>query len=266
MKRHAVTKLLTVLMVCILITVWNMAFVYGDVIWEPRDSFYEQVREDCHYENRTYFANGVKGYVTAFKSPKSNQIVTDFENGEDVHILFTYEDKEGREWGITEFYDGPHKSGWLPMNELIARYDHITFCEDYEKEFVDYDGSFNPDNYGDKIIVWKYPGSDVISSNLYKEEFKEYLPNFSYMYEDEGGRKWAYFGYFMGREGWVCLTDPENESLPTMKVEYEGLIPASKPERPLVEQNVLWLFIGLVVGVIMVTAVLIKVLYGKKKA
>ncbi len=265
MKRFTFTKVLTVLMVCLLAITWNFTFVYGDVIWEPQDSFYEKERENCEYVGRTYFANGEKGYVTVYENPKSRQVVTDLENGENIHIRFTYEDKSGREWGITEFNDKSYKTGWMLMDEVIARYDHISFHEDHKKEFVDYDGSFDPNEYEDKIVVWEYPGSDVISSHLYMNELKEYLPDFSYMYTDNDGEKWAYFAYYMARRnGWVCLTDPNNESLPTIKVDYEGLIPASKPDRTLVQRNGSWLFIGLVAGLVIVTAIFIKVFYGNK--
>lgn len=266
MKRFTFTKVLTVLMVCLLTITWNFTFVYGDVIWEPQDSFYEQVRENCYYVSRTYFANGEKGYVTVYKNPKSSRVVTDLENGENIHIIFTYKDKSGREWGITEFNDNSksYKSGWMLMDELIARYDYISFYEDHEEEYVDYDGSFDLNKYEGKIVVWKYPGSDVISSHLYMDDLKEYLPEFSHMYTDNEGKKWAHFTYYMGRRnGWVCLSDPENESLPTIKVDYEGLIPASKPDRTLVERNGSWLFIALVAGLVIVTAILIKVFYGK---
>lgn len=267
MKRFVLSKLLTFLMVCFLTFAWSFVFVYGDVIWEPRDSFYERERENCVYINRTYFANGEKGYVTVYKSPVSNRVVTDLENGTDIHILFTYKDKSGKEWGVTKFYEGPEESGWVLMDELIARYDHISFYEDHEKEFEDYDGSFNPENCGDEIIVWKYPGSDVTIGTLKKEDLMEYPLDFSYMYKDDGERQWAYFGYYMGRRnGWVCLTYPENENLPTMEVVYEGLIPASKPERSVAGRNGFWLFAGLAAGVVILTMVLIKVLYGKKKA
>jgi uncharacterized membrane protein len=266
MKRFMFSKVLAILVMCFLAVIWNSVFVYGDVIWEPRDSFYEKERENCVYVNRAYYANGEKGYVTAYKNPESNWAVADFENGNDVYIQFIYKDKSGREWGITEFNDGSEKSGWVLIDELIARYDHNSFCEDHEKEFVDYDGSFDPDSCGDKIIVWEYPGSDAITGKLYKEDFKEYLPEFSYMYKDDEGRQWAYIGYYMGRCGWVCLSDPENENLPVIKVEYEGLIPASKPDRSPAVRNGLWLFIGLAAGIIIVSMVLIKVFYGKKKA
>lgn len=62
----------------------------------------------------------------------------------------------------------------------------------------------------------------------------------------------------------MCLTDPNNENLPTIKVDYEGLIPASKPDRTHLQRNGSWLFIGLVAGLVMVTAILIKLFYGNK--
>ena len=220
MKRYAFSKVFAALMICVLTITWGFVNAYGDVIWEPRDSFYEKVREDCDYVNRTYFANGEKGYVTVYKSPESSRAVTDVENGGDIHIQFTYKDKSGRDWGVTEFSNGSRYSGWVLMDELIARYDHISFCDDHESEFTDYDGSFDPEDYGDKITVWKYPGSGVITGTLYKDDLNEYKPEFSFMYTDDDGRKWAYIGYYMGRRGWVCLTDPESESLPITKVTY----------------------------------------------
>jgi len=265
MKKFVFSKALVFFLICLVTAAWNFTFVYGDVIWEPQDSFYEKERENCEYVNRTYFANGGKGYVTVYKNPKSKQVVTDIENGEDIHILFTYKDKSGREWGLTEFKGKGRKTGWMLMDELMARYDHLSFSEDHAKEFIDYDGSFDPGQYEDKIIVWKYPGSDVIASHIYPDDLKEYPPDFSYMYIDNEGKKWAYFGYYMGlRDGWVCLTDPENENLPAIKIDYEGLIPASKPDRTPLQRNGSGLFIGLVAGLVIVTAVLIKVFYGNK--
>lgn len=265
MKRFTFTKVLTVFMVCLLAITWNFVFVYGDMIWEPRDSFYERERENCDYVSRTYFANGEKGYVTVYKNPKSSRVVTDIENGEDIHILFTYEDKSGRDWGITESPDKSYKSGWMLMDELLARYDYLSFYADYEKDIIDYDGSFDPNEYEDNIVVWDYPGSGIVSGYLYMDHLKKNLPEFSQMYTDNEGKKWAHFGYYMGRRnGWVCLTDPISEDLPTIKVEYEGLIPASKPDITHVQRNGSWLFIGLVAGLVIVTAILIKVFYGNK--
>jgi hypothetical protein len=99
MKRFMFSKVLAILVMCFLAVIWNSVFVYGDVIWEPRDSFYEKERENCVYVNRAYYANGEKGYVTAYKNPESNWAVADFENGNDVYIQFIYKDKSGREWG-----------------------------------------------------------------------------------------------------------------------------------------------------------------------
>jgi len=265
MKKFVFSKVLVFLLICLITTSWNFTFVYGDVIWEPQDRFYEKERENCKYVNRTYFANGEKGYVTVYKNPESKYVVTDIENGEDIHIRFTYKDKSGREWGMAEFNGKGYKTGWMLMDELMVRYDHLSFYEDHAKDFTDYDGSFYPDEYEDKIVVWKYPGSDVIISHINQDDLKEYPPDFSYMYIDNEGKKWAYFGYYMGRrDGWVCLTDPVNESLPAIKIEYEGLIPASKPDRTPAQRNGSGLFIGLVAGLVIVTAILIKVFYGNK--
>ena len=41
----------------------------ADIAFEPNDSFYKSHSGNCHYEDRTYHANGPEGYVLIYTSP-----------------------------------------------------------------------------------------------------------------------------------------------------------------------------------------------------
>ncbi|HOQ75785.1 MAG TPA: hypothetical protein PK369_04340 [Thermoclostridium sp.] len=277
MKKRLVSRLAVFLSALLLCGMAAAIAASADAIWSPQDDFYENHFGDCDYEDRYYLANGPKGYITIYQRPGSSRIVDQFENGNEFYVSFTYTRGNGEKWGVVQFrrdqdkavatwmHDEFTKTGWIPMEDLLAVYDHYAFVEDHRDEFKDYLGGFYARDYEGKINFWTYPGSGVVRSSVSMKDREGGELSFSYIYTDEDGREWGYVGYFYANEGWVCLSDPTNPDLPANEVVYEGLIPAAKPQKPAVSSD-MTLVIVLVAAVMVLTAVIIVLIFRKKAA
>lgn len=191
---------------------------FADVMWEPYDnSFYEAHRDECTYENRSYLANGQKGYVTLRTAPDSVIEVANVANGTSLYIGFIWQGNGGDKWAVGDYavqeegQTWKWYTGWVSMDDLALIYDSIAFEEDHGAEFQEYDGS------GDDLTeayLYSYPNG---SFQMLLVEAKEYLPfadTFQNLYTDENGLRWTFVGYYMGRrDAWICIDDPLNENL-----------------------------------------------------
>ncbi len=175
----------------------------ADVLIEPMDSFYEEHSEECSYMGRSFTTNGPDGKVIVYKSPKLPEVVDTWENGREVYIRFTYEDRDGVVWGIYEDYVGI--TGWMPMDYMELIYDSISFQEDYSEEIEDEMGSLDEKYLDEEIRFWKYPGSEKYDSI----KAESYAPEYRCVYVDENGKSWGRIGYYFGmRDVWVCIDAP----------------------------------------------------------
>lgn len=277
MKRKVSVLLLTLVMTAAL----TMP-AFADVMWEPYDnSFYETHRGECSYENRSYLANGQKGYVTLRAAPDSVIEVVNIPNGTGVYIGYTWQENGGEKWAVGDYAvreDGQswkRYTGWAEWSELALIYDYIAFEEDHGAEFQKYDGS------GDgltAVCLYSYPGGTYKDT---LEEDRDYLPfseAFQSLYTDENGLRWTFVGYYMGRQNaWACMDDPLNEKLgvdtPQTAAQVRGgasdvrdcgmeqaetLIPPAE-KVPAAKTWIVWLIPAvLVVAVVVVTAVLVR--------
>ena len=73
---------------------------YADIMWEPRsDRFYENHREKCEYNARSYYANGTEGFITLWDAPNGSMVKAQYENGEILWVGYTYQGK----WALARY-------------------------------------------------------------------------------------------------------------------------------------------------------------------
>lgn len=192
--------------------------VRADVIWEPRDSFYEKNASACTYINRCFTANGPDGVVILYESPESPKVVTTWENGFEAYISHTYKDTNGVLWGV---YEESRQSGWMPMDYMEVVYDHISFKEEYGGEITEQEGSLEEQYRGQDVYVWSYPGAQEPSYAM--PLTMERLPDYTSVYTDEAGHTWGWVGYYYGsRNHWFCIDQPT--------ADYGQLYPEGGPQ------------------------------------
>ena len=174
----------------------------ADVIFEPEDSFYWDHRGECQYHSRSYYADGPDNVAVIYRSPVSSAVVERVKNGGILWISYTWEDAEGFLWGYCENFE-ENWAGWVPMDYLLLKYDHICFREEFADRIVEESGTLTE---GGNIRFWSYPGSE--DSTEFTAD-GEYLPEYDEIFIDDAGRTWGYVGYLFGtRSIWICLDDP----------------------------------------------------------
>ena len=182
--------------------------VLADLIWIPEDPFLNKHLGDCAQHNRTYFADGPDGEVVVYRSPESAVVAKKLPNGESVHISWDYTDENGNVWGFCEHWNDENITdwtGWMPLDHLLLKYDHISFEEEYSDRLVN-EGGILEGFGGQTIRVWSYPGSE---GGYELEVYEEYGPDYCPTFTDDDGRKWGFCSYYMShRFFWICLDDP----------------------------------------------------------
>lgn len=200
----------------------------ADVMWEPdNNSFYDRHRDQCEYENRSYYANGEEGFVTLWDAPGGSVVRSQYENGEPLRVYFLYED-----WGLVARWEengGNEISGWVPMADLYLIYDHISFEEEYGDRFRDYDGEFADydGGAGEEFWFWEYPNAgypresvpvnqDMLDALRGTADTPSYI---SRVYTDENGNDWGYVAYMYGiRNFWILLDNPAGSETMTSSI------------------------------------------------
>lgn len=209
---------LSLIVLALVITAALAAPAFADIMWEPYgNSFYEQHRDECNYENRGCQANGPEGYVTLQTAPGSLTEVMNVANGTQLYLGFTWQDRDGSQWGVVEYSvekeDGGWDwiDGWVPMDQIALIYNHTSFEEDHGAEFQEYDGS------GDALTeayLYSYPGGVCEDFTIEESGSYTFAEAFQYLYTDENGLRWAFTTYYYGfRNYWVCIDDPMNREL-----------------------------------------------------
>ncbi len=211
--------------------------VRADIIFEPwGDKFYETHKDECRLHERSYLAQGPDGSVVVYDSPESAAQEVKLENGTILWISWVYEGET--RWGYCEDFV-EEWSGWVPMDYLLLRYDHICFTEEFGSRIEKQEGTV--DAAGQTVRFWDYPGSPDASASLRVDG--DYLPEYYQFFTDDAGRNWGCISYFKGiRNVWVCLDDPDAdyETLyaehPPQQVTHPTMngtvIPGIKPEGP----------------------------------
>ena len=284
MRKSVKRVLLTILAVFVTLTGQSLP-VRADVIWEPyEDDFYSKHYEECEHVSDSYLTNGEEGYVTVYLSPESSKEVAKIMNGKSFNVSFTWQDKEGKVWGIIElgnYEEGAGEKvakgedfGWVSIDQMAKVYDNGDFLIEHQAELEEYGGELDDYKVQEKMVIWTYPGSGKIKCELFQQIFDDDIPGYDHLYTDENGNRWTYLGYYyVSVKGWVCIDNPESEEIILSrepKETEEELILPKEPEEGLSSGGMsvvpgLKLAAGLVAGVVALTAGLIALLFGKKK-
>ena len=244
----------------------------ADMLAEPDNDFYRRNYDKCVALQRSFYANGRSGSVSLKARPGSGGEVLNFENGTVLFIMFTY-NNNGTIWGVTEIWE-PRKSGWLPMDDLLLKYDYISFEEDYRDEFYSYSGAYDALQEIPDLIFYTWPGSGEISRILEaqwrnsSEHEKNFLEGNKTAYKDSEGREWVFIPYLFGRiNGWICLSDPLNKDIPAFNAEPQPELwqPGEEHLEPQGGLSLPTIVIILVAALVIITAVLIRVFWKKKR-
>jgi len=205
-----IKRLLVLLVAALLLVPSSLAF--GDVLIEPEDNFFQKHRDECQRVDRSYLINCNEGFLNMVVSPQNTSTLGQAENGATVYVEYTYAGSGGT-WGLGIAYlqNGSDKSGWFLMDGLELIYDGISFIEDHEYEFYNYEGDVADLKQYDKLVLWTYPNSGQTTGYLYTSFFEDDYMDFYFTraYLDDQGLEWGYVGYYYGRQdSWVCISDP----------------------------------------------------------
>lgn len=260
--KHILTPILAALMLVALALP-----VAADVIYEPRDSFYEQHREECTAQfARRYTANSEQGYVYLYRNPESSITVGALSNGEQISLSWAYTAPDGEVWGILT-----DDSGWVKMSELSLVYDSIAFLEEHKVDCLPYtEGSYTIEaNESNRVLTWAYPGGELKAFSFTDPEF---IGSVQMTYTDESGNVWGHIGYFRGtRDVWICLSAPYDTEVGGHAVKDHEVTLKAEPtpsdDLPVSDGNTTVLItVGvLVAAVVLATAAIIAVMFRKKK-
>lgn len=180
---------------------------YSDVVWEGpvEDSFFSSHQDECVEEGRYYITNGPDDMIVVYIKPNSKKEAFRLENGIKIYISFTYEDKDGRLWGIYEKYeDGKTLTGWILMDQLLNVYDAAEFRKEFEDEIVNESGTLSDEYEGKTIYFFDFPGQNADGTQITIDD----APGYSQTFVDELGYKWGYCSYYYSMRGWFCIDNP----------------------------------------------------------
>ncbi len=266
--KKSVILLLTVLVLAVCVPTAAKA----DIIVELNDDFWRAHNEECVNVHRTYTANGQEGYVILWRSPKHAEEWETVRNGEKLSGNWQYTDENGELWMAV---NGGYKNGeevprgWVKTSECVVEPDYITFRESHGGEFTTYDNTHDDAFNGlETVVLWSYPCSGKIYDKDIDAEWFRSNQSFNDCWRDGEGRLWAYVDYCYGRcNAWLCLDDPTNAEIPvdtSLVQEGPELIPPIQ-ELPAPKSSVTGVVIGLVAGVTVVTAVVLWVVFARKR-
>lgn len=257
--------LLSLLMVC------SMAVTASaDILWEPfNDSFYDH--KSCATVAATYFVPE-NSTVTLYKSPKDSTVLAVCEAGTRIYVGFK-QTVNGEEWGVGYAYGDYETEGWFRLGRLQKEYNHQDFIIDFGIECTQDDSVIiTKDDVEGDIPTWTYPGSGVqdgmIPYDALGGDYNDGVVSFQKLYTAPDGSRWGYVGYYMGRCGWVWLDDPDNAETPLLVQTPEITVTDKSPTEQAPTGKILpvqvsafngdvYLVVGLVAAIVVVTAVLI---------
>lgn len=296
MKKTRKKIMIILLGICIMCSYVPLQ-VNADAIWEPSDDFYWNHTKECTYVGTDYLTNGKDGYVNLYKEPGSDEVVATIKNGKRFYVGFSWTDKEKQVWAVMSLWNFTPEEGemiaeenmdaWLPMEDLARLYNEADFRADYEDTFEEYTDEMAGYEIKEAVYLWEYPGSEKSNGWIQMYEGAENEPVYDSLYTDPDGRRWTHIGYYYGHGGWLCIDDPENKNLTSgfeLAKSSVELYPAALPGEMQTEngevkelkmlqitsgevtrEDALGIAGAGVTALVAVTAVLIAVLFGKKK-
>ncbi len=257
----------------------------ADVISEPwGNDFFQDHRREATPERRYYYTNGPQGFVTLYREPEGKRIAT-LANGEAYFIQFLIQWKGS--WGVMELQNenGEFVSGWVPMAQMVEKYDTVSFVRDHAGELTTPEEPLQVELLSHAAAaIWDFPGAETPYTVVVPGELESYAwfqrdgkAEFSLLYTDPLDRVWGRIEDSRFYSGlWVCLDAPEEteaafvDEKAAAKQAGEGLIPPAEelPGIRFTEDDASgfpWLALGLTVGAV-VLALLLLLLFRKKKA
>ena len=268
--KQTLRTLITLFLACLMLTVLALPAA-ADIIYEPNNLFYTTHSKDCEYLRvRHYLANTADGYAYLYQSPDNAMTVRAYPNGEDVAITWLYTAPDGAQWGMVN-----DESGWIDLADFSLVYDSREFLKDHESELAEFDHENADEILTTKeapVLAWTYPGGARSHFDLSAVNPDKGVTYFvSQTYTDESGLIWGYIGYMYGmRDFWVCLSAPYDESvggyaLPGHEITLKQE-PIAQDDIPVSTGNKTLLIVAgmLVVGVVIGTAVIVRVGFAKK--
>lgn len=251
----------------------------ADEIWEPMDNqFFNRHRRECVSEERSYYANGKDGFITAWDVPGGSVVRFQRQNGEKFWVNYTYQD-----WAlISEWQREDHTeiSGWVPLLDLYLIYDYVSFEEEYGGAFRDYNGEFADydGEAGGTFWFWEYPYAwepketrDISQNQLdILTGRSDEIPGcISKIYTDSNGHDWGYIEWLYGvQNAWLLLDNPTCDGIMTSCIpEVDNLIASGEivPPREPVLPGPSYIPYILVALAVAATACLLKIFWTKKK-
>lgn len=266
---------------CSLLMFWVCNEVKADTVWEPNDDFYTKHAQECEYEGCAYQTNAKEGYVTVYEAPNSGKEVGKIKNGKSFYVGFTWTDNSGAKWGVVDLWghepengeiyaDRELSNGWVLLENMAPVYNEGDFRREHETEFAEYTDEMQGYEIENGIQLWEYPGAATPIG-----EIKSYMspgdePFYDMLYTDEEGRRWTYIGYYYIQKGWVCIDDPEAKELggeTKTEILADEIYPPMDAEGELQDEpkENMKLAIIPVLAVVVITAILIAIFFGKKK-
>lgn len=235
--------------------------VSADIIWEPRDPFYEKHYNDCDYVGRRYEMAGYNSKVTVFTAPGGMNKAT-LDNGVQGTIQFTWNGK-GTTWGYLCRVADSDVDGWVPMDDVTLVYDSQQFMKDHADEIIE-TGPLELDFH--EAVLYDYPNGPSGGTLAEVPDYMTFQETFTQVYTDEAGLRWSPVNYYMGlRNVWICLDDPMNKGL------NDGIVPGAPSIAQLRGSTtvtagppIMLLAVGLVAVVAAVTGVLVLKLKKRK--
>jgi len=237
---------------------------HTDVISEPLD-FYGQYRSECVFLDRS-FVNSGNTPVPVMAAPDSNKKLAVIESGEVIHINYSCLYK-GEFWGINF-----KNYVWVRLSKLLVLYDYVAFEEEHSEELYTYKGEYSEIKETKSAIAWPWPGAD---SPMWTIEDLD-TTNFKalHAYKDSEGREWGLVTYLYDSPNiWFCLSEPLNRDIPVFNPSPEPMVWKSEtPHQDIAElertdsPSVLTFIIILVIGLVVGTAVLIRVFWNTNRA
>ncbi|MEA4894536.1 MAG: hypothetical protein VB064_04665 [Oscillospiraceae bacterium] len=272
MKKNNIKTSATIATFCALLVCTLAGHALADVIWEPNDDFYRTHFDECEYVNRVYYSNGENGYMELFSEPGGSSLGF-AENGKPFNVQFSY--RLGDEvWGVTEYSEskgnlapsgeGDAKSGWFKLSDAAQKFDYQSFDGEHSTDYVAYDGDYSEIKDMQNIVVWTFPNSGETNGTI--DEIDE---NFSidHIYSDVSGKSWGFVSYYYGMKSfWICLTAPNDASLPAKDIPVPEFYTPSPDSKPVpTGSDMTTVIIICVAAVILSTAVLFAALNRKKQ-
>lgn len=204
---------------CLILAAAGAVSAAADIIYTPTDSFYFAHSGSFRNEVRVYTADNEENQTAVWKTPDAIQMVVQVENGTTLSVQYVYTDNSGREWGdISGFsYNGKtYDSAYVPLDTVTVIYDSISFTEEHQSELRLYSGEFADYTIRSRLVIWKYPNAE---SKYDLDDLTDFNCNdlsFDYIYVDGSGYIWGYTSfYYRGHyDGWICISYPEETTLP----------------------------------------------------